>query len=264
MESNKKMIIAAACMVVTFSVLVFVSERHIGNGGNGRANDNETEYVDSDSQNDVEEQESSQYEQSKDDKDAKIAELESKIAQLEQENSNRSNSNDESYEEETQDVYRNTDSGSEQFVDLGLSVKWATCNVGANSPEEFGEYYTFDDAQELNGFGKRVPTYKELEELVNNCDWTWTTKNGVNGYKVTSKKNGNSIFLPAAGRHDGTGVDRVGSYGYYWSSSASYIGDDGAECLYFYSNEVGLYDYRDRNFGQSVRLVQEVKEKFIF
>ena len=163
MESNKNLIIAAACMVVTFSVMVFVSERHLGNGGNGRANDNETEYVDSDSQNDVEEQESSQYEQSKDDKDAKIAELESKIAQLEQENSNRSNSNDEIYEEETQDVYRSADSESEQFVDLGLSVKWATCNVGANSPEEYGNYYTFDDAQKLGSGEKKVPSEEDLQ-----------------------------------------------------------------------------------------------------
>lgn len=259
MESNKNLIIAAACMVVTFSVMVFVSERHLGNGGNGRANDNETEYVDSDSQNDVEEQESSQYEQSKDDKDAKIAELESKIAQLEQENSNRSNSNDESYEEETQDVYRNTDSESELFVDLGLSVKWATCNVGANSPEEYGEYYTFDDARTLGSGGERVPTYEELVELKNNCDWTWTTKNDVNGYKVTSRRNGKSIFLPAAGGRGETYEYNVGSDGYYWSSSAGVSYGGGTVFLHFYSG--GMEMRSDRHYWQSVRLVQEVKEK---
>ncbi len=142
------------------------------------------------------------------------------------------------------------------YVDLGLSVKWATCNMGARSPEGYGEYYTFDDAQELNGFGGRVPTYEELEELVNNCDWTWTTKNGVNGYKVTSRKNGNSMFLPAAGCRGGAGVYGGGSYGYYWSSSAH---DDDAYCLYFNSNYVytNYYDYR--YYGQSVRLVQDVK-----
>lgn len=258
MESNKNLIIAAACMVVTFSVMVFVSERHLGNGGNGRANDNETEYVDSDSQNDVEEQESFQYEQSKDDKDAKIADLEAKIAQLEQENSNRSNSNDEIYEEETQDVYRSADSESEQFVDLGLSVKWATCNIGANSSEEFGEYYTFDDAQNLGSEVERVPTYEELVELKNNCDWTWTTKNGVNGYKVTSRRNDKSIFLPAAGGRGETYEYNVGSYGYYWSCSAGDSYGGGTVFLHFYSGGMEMRSDR-RHYGQSVRLVQDVK-----
>ena len=254
MESNKNLIIAAACMVVTFSVMVFVSERHLGNGGNGRANDNETEYVDSDSQNDVEEQESSQYEQSKDDKDAKIAELESKIAQLEQENSNRSNSNDEIYEEETQDVYRSADSESEQFVDLGLSVKWATCNVGANSPEEYGNYYTFDDAQKLGSGEKKVPSEEDLQELIDNCDWTWTTQNGVNGYKVTSKKNGNSIFLPAAGFR-GSMMIGVGSYGNYGSSSVFSNDNEFAYSLYCGSDDVRMSNTY-RGSGSSIRLVK--------
>ena len=140
-----------------------------------------------------------------------------------------------------------------EYVDLGLSVKWATCNVGANSPEGYGEYYTFDDVQKLDGFGGRVPTYKELEELKNNCDWTWTTKNGVNGYKVTSRRNGNSIFLPAAGNRNGND----GPFGDYWSGS---VRDDvgNSYCLFFCSFDMYM-EYSYRSTEQSVRLVQDVK-----
>ncbi len=139
------------------------------------------------------------------------------------------------------------------YVDLGLSVKWATCNVGANSPEGYGGYYTFDDAQKLGGGRGRVPTYEELAELKNNCDWTWT----VNGYKVTSKKNGNSIFLPATGRGDGTSVYYEDSRGYYWSSSA-YDYDETTYLIFEKYGGVGTLD-GSRLIGQSVRLVQDVK-----
>ena len=84
-----------------------------------------------------------------------------------------------------------------EFVDLGLSVTWATCNVGANSPEENGEYYTFDNALALENNGERLPTKEEFQELIDNCTWLWREE-GVHGYMATSKKNGNSIFLPAA------------------------------------------------------------------
>ena len=49
------------------------------------------------------------------------------------------------------------------FVDLGLSVKWATCNVGAKSPTEYGDYYTFDEALKS---GMRLPTEAEFKELI--------------------------------------------------------------------------------------------------
>ena len=141
-----------------------------------------------------------------------------------------------------------------EAVDLGLSVKWATCNVGAESPEEYGDYfawgetqpkaaYTSDNCKTLEknigdiagnpaydaatanwGDGWRMPTKTEMQELIDNCTWTWTTKNGVTGYKVKSKKNGNSIFFPSAGEHDCDdglydGLDDVGEDGNYWSST---------------------------------------------
>ena len=98
------------------------------------------------------------------------------------------------------------------YVDLGLSVKWATCNVGADSPEDYGDYfawgetkpklsyteenYTYTDSPETlssirdaasvnMGGSWRMPT---LKELIDKCTWTWTTLNGVEGYEVKSKK----------------------------------------------------------------------------
>ena len=110
-----------------------------------------------------------------------------------------------------------------KYVDLGLSVKWATCNVGATKQEEFGDYFYWgqvkpyeegyeswtsypfhlslsEDAAYMNWGGEwRMPTKDELNELINLCTWKWTTQNGIEGYKVISKSNKNSIFLPLAG-----------------------------------------------------------------
>lgn len=130
-----------------------------------------------------------------------------------------------------------------EYVDLGLpsGLKWATCNIGANSPEEYGKFYAWGrvvpeytammnnkpmddisgnaqyDAATANWGGDwRMPTATEMQELLNNCTWTWTTKNGVNGYKVTGP-NSNYIFLPAAGYRDGTSL--YGGVGHYWRST---------------------------------------------
>ncbi len=187
-------------------------------------------------------------------------------------------------------------------IDLGLpsGIKWASCNVGATKPEEFGGYYAWGETEEKNdyswstykycngdydtltkyctdsrygtvdnkttleptddvatvkwGGSWRMPTRAEQDELRNSCTWTWTTLNGVNGYRVTGP-NGNSIFLPAAGDCLGTEVIVMGSVGYYWSSSlgsSSY----NADYLYFFSS---LYDwyYYYRFYGRTVRPVCE-------
>jgi hypothetical protein len=77
-----------------------------------------------------------------------------------------------------------------------------------------------DDVAHVKWGGNwRMPTKAELDELRKNCTWESITQNGVYGYKVISKINGNSIFLPAAGFHDGESVYFRNSYGYYWSSS---------------------------------------------
>ena len=186
-------------------------------------------------------------------------------------------------------------------VDLGLpsGTLWADRNVGAATPEAYGDYFAWgevepkdyyywdsykwcngssstltkyctnssygtidnktildleDDAAYVNmGAEWRMPTLTEQRELLDNCTWTWTTQNGVYGRKVTGK-NGNSIFLPAAGYRNNSSLSSAGSYGYCWSSSLYESGPNFACRLYFYSD---FYDwsYRTRCYGQSVRAV---------
>ena len=200
-----------------------------------------------------------------------------------------------------------------ECVDLGLSVKWATCNLGASKPTECGGYYQWagtkdvsdtkiyldwdncpyhtgddgssgwtkynteyfygtvdnktvleakDDAASVALGGKwRIPTDTEWDELRNtsNCSWTWTTINGVNGYKVQSKKSGytdNWIFLPAAGYRLDTILYYVGSDGGYWSSSLYTYNPHYAWYVCFYSGNVSRGSY-DRYYGLSVRPVSE-------
>ena len=189
-----------------------------------------------------------------------------------------------------------TPDNNHEYVDLGLSVKWATCNVGANAPEEYGDYFAWgetttkssysnsncptyglnisqlqsqgyiDGAGNLNpkydaatanwGGDWRMPTNAEQEELLNNCTWTWTTQNGVNGYKVTGPS-GASIFLPAAGLRDGASLSYSGSDGNYWSSAPDEYYANTAHTLNFYSAEHVNNGYFGRFFGLSVRPVLE-------
>ena len=181
-----------------------------------------------------------------------------------------------------------------------MSVKWANCNVGAVTPEGYGDYFAWgeveakttyslttykwckgsyytmtkyctsgsygtvdnktvleaaDDAATVNWGGAwRMPTDAEMTELREQCTWTWTTQNGVKGYKVTSRSNGNSIFLPAAGYRNGSALSSDGVYGFYWSSSLHTSNSSKACNLNFLTSTVSWYDY-SRYYGQSVRPV---------
>lgn len=170
------------------------------------------------------------------------------------------------------------------WVDLGLSVKWATCNVGADSPEDYGNYFAWgetqpkpvynldtyfdrdgikywwtsrktildpvDDAATANwGSGWRMPTRAEQDELCSKCTWTWTTQNGVYGQKVTGP-NGRSIFLPAAGDSFGG----IHTTGHYWSRSLYDYDSYYAYNLAFYSDSVQRSSC-SRCYGLSVRPV---------
>lgn len=113
-----------------------------------------------------------------------------------------------------------------------------------------------DDAARANWGGQWVmPTYEDMRELLDNTTSEWTTINGINGRKFTSKTNGNSIFLPAAGYRGGSSLRDQASDGYYWSSSVYPSDSNGARSLDFDSGGANTYDYHGRFFGFSVRPV---------
>lgn len=114
------------------------------------------------------------------------------------------------------------------------------------------------DAATVNWGGKwHTPTLAQIQELIDECEWTWTTTGGVNGYEVKSKSNGKSIFVPAAGYRFGTSLRYAGSYGSFWSSTASEGNSDVAFSLNFNSGYYFWDDWGVRIFGQSVRPVAE-------
>ena len=98
-----------------------------------------------------------------------------------------------------------------------------------------------------------MPTSSEIDELISDCTWTWTTLNSVNGYEVTGT-NGNSIFLPAAGCRDGSSLGHAGSLGYYWSSTPDSSSTYRAYNLDFYGSSVYGSNFY---YGRSVRPVSE-------
>ena len=186
-----------------------------------------------------------------------------------------------------------------EYVDLGLSVKWATCNVGATKSEDYGSYYAWgeispkssynwgnykygngshftlikynndstygpvdnksileaaDDAAQTNWGGSwRIPTKEEAKELRSLCTWKWTTQNGVEGYKVTSKCNGNSIFLPAAGVRNGSSLYNAGNTAYYWSNSLYFSGSCYANTFEYGDRSTVIAE--ERSCGCSIRPV---------
>ncbi len=173
------------------------------------------------------------------------------------------------------------------YVDLGLSVKWATCNLGATKPEDYGNYYAWgetlpkdkylwdnykfgnkgsfskyntsdgkktldadDDAATVNlGRPWRMPTYSELVELRNKCTWKWTTINGINGFLIIGT-NGNTIFFPAAGCVT-YGVSGYGqnSNCFYWTSTNALYVDIQSDNNNYTMGEI-------RQLGLTVRPVQ--------
>ena len=118
-----------------------------------------------------------------------------------------------------------------------------------------------DDAAQVNWGGVwRMPTDAEWTELREQCTWTYTTLNGVYGYQVASKTNGNSIFLPVAGFRNGTSLYLQGRRGYYSSSSLLENYSDNVWIVTFNHEEVYRHS-NNRNNGLSVRPVQDKQEE---
>ena len=170
------------------------------------------------------------------------------------------------------------------YVDLGLpsGTLWATCNVGAETPEDYGDYFAWGETttkdiyegnykdysvEELDavhdaatsnwGGSWQMPSIDQFGELINS-DYTtteWTTVNGVNGRRITSNINGNSIFLPAAGWYYIDSPLDVGSEGWYWSRSP--YGPGFAKCLDFDSNNIYNTTLAICAHGRTVRPVRK-------
>lgn len=132
-----------------------------------------------------------------------------------------------------------------EIIDLGLSVKWRSSNVGANSPEEYGAYFSWSETVEKDFYADginvapfktiqlsrkydaaranldknwRMPSPKEFEELATKCEWIWGTNKGVPGYLVKGI-NGNSIFLPVGGYKQQSDNNEEKTAGCYWTSA---------------------------------------------
>lgn len=99
----------------------------------------------------------------------------------------------------------------------------------------------------------RIPTRAEFQELIDNCEWTWVEVNGKHGYQVKGK-NGNSIFLPAAGWGFGKNVGFVDVNGYYWASTCYSHDHSSADYLHIYDEYKGVHEY-GRCVGHSIRAV---------
>ena len=181
----------------------------------------------------------------------------------------------------------------EEYVDLGLSVKWAKRNLGASKPSDYGYYYAWGETEpkaeytwENYKWGKvgnqtkynktdgkttldpeddaataklgspwRMPTSAEIQELLKNCTWTWTTQDGKNGYEVKGP-NGNSIFLPATGSYLDSGFNGAGSRGPYWSVSIRWDDLDFADSIRF-DSYTPYFGNTHRSYGLPVRPVRQ-------
>lgn len=197
--------------------------------------------------------------------------------------------------EKALEEYISGSGSAEPYVDLGLSVKWASCNLGASKPEETGDYYMWADTKIsfpvlgncpyhkgtgmnvtwtkyndedgktvlepeddaacfILGDKWRMPTKDEILELKDDCTWTWTTVNEVEGYLVSGKKPGytdKSIFIPMVGYREGNGLINNG-VGYYWSSTS--VAAFASSCLVLSRNEVKT-DFTLRQYALPIRPV---------
>lgn len=178
-------------------------------------------------------------------------------------------------------------------IDLGLpsGTKWTCCNIGAENPIEYGDYYSWGENITKNRYGiddyfyynsdegtydelgniagttcdvatikwgseYTMPSYEQFYELLNNCTKTWTTVNGVYGRLLTAS-NGQKIFFPANGIYDGTNyVQNAGYAGNYWSSEQ--VSDKShAFALYLHSDRIYITQNWDRYAGCSIRPVSK-------
>lgn len=175
-------------------------------------------------------------------------------------------------------------------VDLGLpsGLLWASCNLGANSPREYGDYYawgeivtkeiftnlnyswagmelqdfsgdpTYDAATAILGGGWRMPTGAEFSELLEHTNITMLVVNGQKFLKATSKTNQEAIYFSLGG-YRGVDVQYLEETGYYWSSSPSVAITPGA--LFLYANETVGAEMTETTISDAGMLIRPVCSK---
>lgn len=175
--------------------------------------------------------------------------------------------------------------GGHMYVDLGLpsGTLWSVCNMGADKPEEFGSYYAWgetstkssynwntysigteldslpvlDDAHDAAaanwGYGWRMPSREDFDEIVTYCTKAWTTRNNVYGYLITGP-NGNSMFLPASGGRGDGNIYESGSCGFYWLNSV-YTSDTQFAWGFLLDSDSFSETSYYRMYGQTIRPV---------
>lgn len=173
-----------------------------------------------------------------------------------------------------------------EYVDLGLSVKWATCNIGASSPSDFGNYYAWGELQpkedylekncftyrkrvfKISGDEKydaarvhwggtwRLPTKREIKELIKKCKWELTIQNGKKGYRIIGP-NGNYIFLPAGGFRYGSYLYFENEFGFFWGDMTDMNVPENAYCMAFgeYEEPPFRAGWVLRQYGRNIRPV---------
>ena len=177
-----------------------------------------------------------------------------------------------------------TDAQSMEYVDLGLSVLWAKCNIGAELETESGilvgygdqsfynrstsnnDYTPWDIAGteedvlfnlNIDGEAKmksKLPTIEQIEELINKTTQEYVVEGTVAGIKFTAT-NGNSIFLPMCGYRNGDIVTTDGN-GYYWTGNVNEVNEEYGKTLHLMSDGA-TKGVSARALGLSLRSVRE-------
>lgn len=184
-----------------------------------------------------------------------------------------------------------------ETIDLGLpsGTLWASCNLGASSLLEFGDYFAwgdsspktnydlnigqlklddyvnrnnvldsdYDAARAILGDNWRLPSGTQAQELIDNCSWEWVENYNiteVNGMLGKSKHNGATIFLPAAGYRNNTQLLMVGQNGGYWTGAPNFTAANRAWSIAFDRNVINVFNHGLRYNGYSIRPVKNKEE----
>ena len=151
----------------------------------------------------------------------------------------------------------------DEYIETANNVSYGLLQLGIQPGDKVALISTSRPEWVIWGGKWRMPTKQEMVELLDNCTWEWTTLNGVNGYRVTSKKQGytnRSIFLPASGHALNLRYE-YGSRGSYWSSTIEPLNDGmgslscHSAAIIDFSSRHAVISYGSRESGYSIRPV---------